>query len=93
MNRFKTWENNLELKDSEATKITDVKQNISRVEFIFKDDKPIEKVFDCRVLQKKRPVTNGYIERKKQNPTFGVFGLEGKKTNANLRMNATITMV
>ena len=48
-------------------------------------------MFDCRVIQKKRPVTKGYVERKKLNPTFSVFG--AGKGNDNLRMNATITMV
>ena len=89
LNRFKPWENKLELKDSESIKITDIKQHVSRIEF--KDDQPIEKVFDCRVLQKKRFVTKGYIERKKVNPTFGAFGCGSG--NENLRMNATITMV
>jgi len=36
-------------------------------------------------------VTKAYVERKKQNPTFSVFG--AGKGNDNLRMNATITMV
>ena len=89
LNRFKTWENKLDLKDSEAAKITDIKQNISRIEF--KDTQPYEKIFDCRVIQKKRPVTKAYVERKKKNPTFSVFG--AGKGNDNLRMNATITMV
>ena len=77
------------MKDSEAPKITDVRQNISRIEF--KDTQAYEKVFDCRVLQRKRYVTRAYVERKKQNPTFSVFG--AGKGNDNLRMNATITMV
>ena len=89
LNRFKVWENRLELKDNEVSKITEAKQNVSRIEF--KDSMPIEKVFDCKVLQKKRPVTKGYVERKKLNPTFSVFG--AGKGNDNLRMNATITMV
>ena len=48
-------------------------------------------MFDCRVLQRQCLVTKGYMERKKKNPTFSVFG--AGKGNDNLRMNATITMV
>ena len=58
-----------------------------------KDQTPIEKVFDCRVLQKKRIVTKNYAERKKLNPTFSVFGAGLGTGNDSLRMNATITMV
>ena len=89
LNRFKKFKNTLDLKDNEAPKITDAKQNISRIEF--KDTQAYEKVFDCRVLQRNRYVTKAYVERKKQNPTFSVFG--AGKGNDNLRMNATITMV
>ena len=91
LNRFQAWENNLEQKESESNKITDAKQNVSRIEF--KDQTPIEKVFDCRVLQRKRVVTKNYAERKKLNPTFSVFGAGLGTGNDSLRMNATITMV
>ena len=88
LNRFKPWVNTLEVKESDAPKITDVKQNVSRIEF--KDKTPFEKVFDCRVLQRTRPVTKGYVERKKLCPVFDAFGVG--KGNDNLRMNTTITM-
>ena len=91
LNRFQVWENKLEQKESESVKITDVKQNVSRIEF--KDQTPIEKVFDCKVLQKKRILTKNYAERKKLNPTFSVFGAGLGTGNDSLRMNATITMV
>ena len=91
LNRFQAWENTLEQKESESNKITDAKQNVSRIEF--KDQTPIEKVFDCRVLQRKRVVTKNYAERKKLNPTFSVFGAGLGTGNDSLRMNATITMV
>ena len=90
-NRFKVWENKLDLKESESTtKIIDTKQNVSRIEFKM-DCTPYEKIFECKVLQRKRPVTKGYLERKKQVPTFSVFG--AGKGNENLRANANITIL
>ena len=91
LNRFQKWENKLEQKESETVKISDKKQNVSRIEF--KDKTPFEKIFDSRVLERKCIVTKDYAERKKKNPTFSVFGTGMLTGDDSLRMNATITMV
>ena len=87
--RFTPWENRLEMPDSELPKVTDVRKTVKKVEF--RDTQAIVKHFDCRILQSKVPVTKGYAERRKRDPIFDAFGIDGG--DEAIRGNAHITML
>ena len=89
LGRFTPWVNRLEMPDAEVTKAVDVRQTVKKVEF--RDQAPIVKFFDCRILKSSHPVTKGYAERKKRDPIFDAFGIDGG--DEAIRGNAHITML
>ena len=89
LNRFCKWENRLEVADADAQKVPDVRKNISKVDF--NTTGPIRKHYDCRVLQSKVPVTQGYAQRRVKDPIFDAFGI-GTEPDA-IKGNATINML
>lgn len=69
-------------------KVVEVKKTVNKVEF--NNSGPVNKHFECRVLQSKLPVTTGYADRRKKDPIFDAFGIgigeEAIKGNATINM-------
>jgi hypothetical protein len=89
LNRFTPWVNKLEVAEADSTKMKDVRQTVSKVEF--NNAGAFRKFFDCRVLKSEVAVTKGYAERRKRDPIFDAFGI-GSGDDA-IKGNATINML
>jgi len=87
--RFIPWTNQLEKQDKDLTKVTESSTRVTRMEY--RPNDKLEKIFDSKVLESKRTVTKGFLERQKKGSAAPWFGLGSGADD--IRMNSLITAV
>ena len=73
LSRFTPWVNKLEMNEEETPKAAEVKQNLTRIEFMASG--PVKREFECRVLQSTCTLTPGFTARRQKDPIFDAFNI------------------